>query len=128
VLKQIFLFAALFWTGVILFFCLESANNIPQIDIPYLDKVVHAIFHFVFTTLWFLYLKKKWNSSNSFRPLVFSFIFSFVFGVSIELMQAFFTTTRTADIFDVLSNVSGASLAVISIILLNTYNKIIDKI
>jgi VanZ family protein len=128
VLKQIFLFAALFWTGVILFFCLESANNIPQIAIPYLDKVVHAIFHFVFTTLWFLYFKKKWNSPNSFKPLVFSFIFSFVFGVSIELMQAFFTTTRSADVFDVLSNVSGASLAVISIILLNTYNKIIDKI
>jgi VanZ family protein len=128
VLKKIFLATALFWTGVILYFCLEDAKDIPQVSIPYIDKVIHAVFHFVFTTLWFLYFKKKLNSSNSFKPLAFSFAFSFFFGISIELMQAFFTTTRSADVLDVLANVSGATLAVIAIILLNTYNRIIDKI
>jgi VanZ family protein len=128
VLKKLFLLAALFWTGVILYFCLENAKDIPQVNILYIDKVIHAVFHFVFTTLWFLYFKKKLNSSKSFKPLAFSFIFSFIFGISIELMQAFFTTTRSADVFDVLANMTGATLAVIAIILLNTYNRIIDKI
>jgi len=128
VLKKIFLGAALFWTGVILFFCLENAKNIPQINIPYIDKVIHAIFHLVFTTLWFLYFKKKLSSSNNVKPLLWSFVFSLLFGISIELMQQYITLTRSADIIDVLANTVGAILAVVAIIVLNSYNRIIDKI
>lgn len=127
-LKKVLLFAALFWTGVISFLCLENSKNIPLIDIQFIDKIIHAIFHFVFTTLWFLYFKKKLNSSNNFRLLSFSLIGSFFFGITIELMQEIFTTTRSADLFDVLSNLSGAILAVIVIISLNKFNKIIDRI
>jgi VanZ family protein len=43
-------------------------------------------------------------------------------------MQRFFTVTRNADVYDVFANVSGATLAVIVIILVNKYNGIIDKI
>lgn len=126
--KRIFLIAALFWSGVILFFCLENANDIPQLQILYIDKAIHVIFHFVFTILWFLYLKKKLICSNNAKPLLFAVVFSFVFGILVEIMQEIFTTTRSADIFDVLSNLVGAVLASIAIILLNTYNRIIDKI
>jgi len=126
--KKIFLAAALFWTGVILFFCLENAKDIPQINIPFIDKVVHAIFHFVFTTLWFLYFKKKLSSSNIVQPLTWSFVFSLLFGISIELMQQYITLTRSADAIDVLANSLGASLAIVAILLLNSYKRIIDKI
>ena len=126
--KQVYLYTALFWTGLILYFCLKNANEIRQIDIPNFDKLIHFVFHFVFTTLWFLYLKKKLIRLNNFRLLSYSLIGSFVFGIAIELMQQYFTTTRTADIFDVLANLFGAFLAVLSIILLNRYNRLIDKI
>lgn len=126
--KLFFLLAALFWTGVILFFCLVKSSNLPTIEILYLDKAIHVFFHFVFTTLWFLFFKKKLITSNIFRPLVISFVFSFFFGVAIELMQQFFTTTRSADVLDELANLSGATLAVVAIVLLNTYNKILDRI
>jgi VanZ family protein len=128
VLKRVFLFAALFWTGVILYFCLENAKNIPQINIPYLDKFIHLGFHYGFVTLWFLYLKKKYNSTNYLYLLVFVLLASFSFGMSIELMQEYFTTTRSANLFDVLANIFGAILAAFSIILLNTYNGLINKI
>lgn len=78
--------------------------------------------------LWFLYLKKKLNSSNNVKPLVWAFVFSLVFGIAIELIQQFFTKTRTADVLDVLANATGATLACLAIILLNKYNRIIDKI
>lgn len=126
--KQFFLYAALFWTGMILYFCLENAKNIPQINVLYIDKLIHVVFHFVFTTLWFLYFKKKLASSNNLRLLSFALLGSFVFGISIELMQQYFTKTRSADVFDVLANLFGASLAVITILLLNRFNRIIDKI
>jgi glycopeptide antibiotics resistance protein len=128
VLKRIFLIAALLWTGVILFFCLENAKDIPQINIPYIDKVIHAIFHFVFTTLWFLYFKKKMSPNNNVRPLVWSFVFSLLFGIAIELMQQYITLTRNADVIDVLANTAGACLAVVAVVLLNSYNRIVDKI
>lgn len=126
--KQIYFFAALFWSGLILYFCLKNANEIKQIEIPNFDKLIHVVFHFVFTTLWFLYLKKKLVGLNNFQLLSFSLIGSFVFGIAIELMQQFFTTTRNADIFDVLANLLGAFLALLSIFLLNKYNRLIDKI
>jgi len=107
---------------------LENAKNIPQINILYIDKVIHAVFHFVFTTLWFLYFKKKLARSNNLRLLSFALLGSFVFGIIIELLQQYFTRTRIADIFDVLANLFGAFLAVITILLLNEYHRIIDKI
>lgn len=127
-LKQIFFYAALFWSGFILFSCLVPSNDIPQFNIPNLDKVIHSLFHFVFTSLWFLFFKKKLNSSNNFNPLTISFVFSIFFGMTIELMQHFFTLTRKADFFDVLANLSGATMAVITILLLNKFNGMIDKI
>ena len=127
-LKKFFLVSALFWIGVILFFCLEKASDIPQIEIPYVDKAVHSFFHFVFTVLWFLFLKKKLSSTTIIRPLVYSFVFSLFFGIAVELMQEFFTTTRRADVFDELANLSGGILAVIAIIVINKYNHIVEKI
>lgn len=129
-LKQIFLYAALFWTGIILYFCLIKASDIPYIgiDIPNLDKVVHAFLHYVFTLLWFFYFKKKIGSLKNYKLLLISLVLSFLFGIIIEFMQQFFTDTRSADVFDVLANLFGATTAVVSIIFLNKFNGIIDKI
>ena len=107
---------------------MENAKDIPKINMQNIDKVIHTILHFVFTTLWFLFLKKKLNSPNSFKPLLLAFVFSFFFGIVIELLQQFFTTTRKADVFDIVANLLGATLAVITIIFLNKYNRIVDKI
>lgn len=127
-LKRIFLYSALFWTGVILLLSLENAKNIPQINIPYLDKVIHSGFHFVFTVLWFLYLKKKYISVNNVQLLVYTLIGSFVLGIAIELMQQYFTTTRNGDVLDILANLFGAFLAAVFIIMVNAINGLIDKI
>lgn len=127
-LKRIFFCAAILWTGVILFLCLIKSNDLPQVSIQNLDKLLHAFLHFVFTFLWFLYFKKEWSSYSKYKLLGFSLIASFVFGIAIELMQQYFTTTRTADVFDVLSNLSGSVLAIISIVMLNKLNGIVDKI
>ncbi|HSN48702.1 MAG TPA: VanZ family protein [Flavobacterium sp.] len=126
--KQIFLFSAIFWTGIILFLSLENAKNIPPIDIPFLDKVIHSGFHFVFTVLWFLYLKKKYIGANKVQLLFITIIGSFVLGIAIELMQQYYTTTRNGDIFDILANLFGAFLAAVAIIMVNAINGIIDKI
>jgi VanZ family protein len=60
--------------------------------------------------------------------LTWSFVFSLLFGISIELMQQYITLTRSADVIDVLANTVGASLVVITILLLNARTRIVDKI
>lgn len=126
--KQIYLWVALFWTGIILVSCLIKSNEIPQVKIENLDKIVHAFFYYVLTMLWFFYFKKHINSYTIFKPLAISFVLSFFFGIGIEILQAFLTTTRKADVFDVFANLGGATLAVILIVLLNKFNRILDKI
>ena len=126
--KQIYFWVALFWSVLILVSCLIQSNEIPKVTIENLDKIVHTFFYFVFTTLWFFYFKNHLNSSNNFKPLAISFVLSFFYGITIELVQGYFTTTRSADVLDVLANLSGATLAIIVIVLLNKHYRITDKI
>lgn len=119
---------AVFWTGIILFFCLERASDIPQIEIPHIDKLVHAVFHFGFTSLWFLFFKKQWSDLTISKLLTISFVSSLLFGVAIEFMQQYFTISRNADVFDVFANMFGTLLAIISILFFNKFTGIVAKI
>lgn len=109
--KLFFLFSAILWTVIVLFLCLTKANNLPVITIANLDKYIHAFFHFVFTLLWILFFRTQINNANRFKPLFVSFMFSVFFGILIEFLQQQLTTTRSADKFDVLANIAGATLA-----------------
>jgi VanZ family protein len=82
-----------------------------------MDKYVHVFFHFVFTSLWILYLKSQIKNANKYSPLVISFFSSVLLGLMIEVAQELFTTTRSADLFDILANTSGAVLAVCTVLL-----------
>ncbi|WP_091083240.1 VanZ family protein [Flavobacterium gillisiae] len=116
-LKRIVFWIALLWTGVVLFLCLVQSDKIPAVNIENLDKVVHAFFHFVFTSLWILFFKTQIKDPDSYKPYIISFLFSVLFGVTIEILQGQYTTTRKEDALDVLANMVGASLAVFSVIL-----------
>lgn len=126
-LKQIVFWIALFWTGVVLFLSLVQADKIPAVNIENLDKVVHAFFHFVFTSLWILFFKTQIKDPDSYKPYVISFLFSILFGVTVEMLQGQYTTTRKEDALDVAANIVGATLAVFSIILYFK-NKRLNKI
>lgn len=108
---------ALLWTGVVLLLCLVQSDNIPAVNIENLDKIVHAFFHFVFTSLWILFFKTQIKDPDSYKPYIISFLFSVLFGVTIEILQGQYTTTRKEDALDVVANMVGASLAVFSVIL-----------
>ncbi len=110
-LKNLFFWVALCWTGVVLFFCLAPSNDIPAVNIPNLDKLVHAFFHFVFTILWFLFFKKQVKKKNQLKLLVAVVLFSFLFGIGIEILQDQFATSRSGDFLDVLANFFGAIIA-----------------
>ncbi|MNL30938.1 VanZ like family protein [compost metagenome] len=125
--KQLLLIWAIICSGIITYFCLTNSSNIPAINFPSIDKIVHFCFHFGFTVSWILFFKKelKGKQANDYKAYLISFIFSVFFGITIEILQGVLTTTRTPDVTDVLSNTIGATTAVFSAI---AFRKQIDKI
>jgi len=124
VLKKIFFWLALAWTITIAVLCLVSFKKFPSVGkIANADKYVHATFHFIFTTLWYLYLKNRNPIANYRKPLIAILMLSFFYGILIELAQHFFTATRHADVKDVLANFSGGVLAVIMLIVYEKLSK-----
>ncbi|MBW4359570.1 VanZ family protein [Flavobacterium sp. NAS39] len=120
--KYLLFLVALLWTVIVAYFCLIKSSDIPVINIPNLDKCIHVFFHFVFTFVWFLFFRKQIQTDNFQNPLLYSFILSFVFGITIEILQELVTTTRSADIFDVLANLTGALVTVFTVFICNKLN------
>jgi VanZ family protein len=120
--KLLLFLIALIWTGIVAYFCLVDSGKIPIIVIPNLDKCVHTFFHFVFTLVWFLFLRKQMQCNNVIKPLLYSFLFSLFFGIGIEFIQQLYTATRSGDFFDFVANAIGAILALFLVVLCNRFN------
>ena len=120
--KYLLFLVALLWTGIVTYFCLIKSSDIPAINIPNLDKCIHVFFHFVFTFLWILFFRKQIQTDNLKKPLLYSFMLSFVFGITIEILQELVTTTRSADLFDVVANLTGAIIAVFTVLICYKFN------
>jgi hypothetical protein len=60
--------------GVVLYLCLVQSDKLPVVTIENLDKVVHAFFHFVFTSLWILF-KTQIKHQIVINRMLFHFVF-----------------------------------------------------
>ncbi|PBJ11690.1 VanZ family protein [Flavobacterium sp. ACN6] len=125
--KQLLLVWAIICSGIITYFCLTDSSNVPAVNFPSIDKIVHFCFHFGFTISWILFFKKelKGKEADDYKAYLISFIFSVFFGITIEILQNALTATRAADVSDILANALGAFTAVFSAI---AFKKQIDKI
>lgn len=117
VLKKTIFSLAIGWTVLIAVLCLVKFTDLPSFGVSGADKYVHFTFHFVFTILWGFY---SWLKSNEKRisKIVIVLIISLCFGILIEILQETCTTTRHADIFDVLANFTGATFALVLFVLI----------
>ena len=97
------------------YLCLANFKSLPKVGISGADKYVHVTLYFVFTILWSCHLKTR--NSIGFFSLIKVVIASIIYGSLIEMAQGVFTTTRKADIMDVLANTLGSILAIVVILL-----------
>lgn len=103
--KKGLLFAALTYTLILVILCLVSSNKIPTVPkFVGIDKVFHFLAHFGLTFFWTLYFSSKYKSQNTSK----AFLISLIVGLLIEWAQSEFTSTRSADFYDVVANVLGA--------------------
>ncbi|ESU23194.1 hypothetical protein FEDK69T_13460 [Flavobacterium enshiense DK69] len=85
----------------------------PNVAVFGKDKTIHAIFYFVFSVLWFLFLTKEVPKLTFAQKAWFVLASSFLYGGIIEICQGLFTATRQADMYDVVANVSGSIVGII---------------
>jgi VanZ family protein len=115
VLKKIYPWALVLWIGTITFFCLATFKSVPLGSVSNLDKIVHAFFYLIFTILFYLSVKNSFSNTSSFKTMALSFFCAVLYGILIEIIQDKFTAIRHADIYDVLANTTGATIAVLLI-------------
>ena len=103
-LKLRFLWLAIGYAMVMLVFFLSLSSDPVTIDVelPYADKMSHALAYFVLM-LWFSQIYH-----NRFQRNMIAFVFVLM-GISIEYFQSF-DPNRTAEFLDIVANVTGLTL------------------
>jgi VanZ family protein len=108
---------------VILYLSLANVKTFEQIgffDIPYLDKFTHFGLYFFFMAV--IILEHK-NSFSNTRQIIIVALIPVFFGGIMEVMQTGFTTTRKADVLDIMFNTAGTATAVCIWLFLTPYYK-----
>ncbi|NNK11617.1 MAG: VanZ family protein [Flavobacteriaceae bacterium] len=82
-----------------------------DLEIPYLDKIVHFTFYFIAAVLGLLFYKSlNERIISNFKRILIFLAALIVYGIIIEVLQSTFTTYRSGEITDVLANSAGALL------------------
>ncbi len=98
---------------LITYLSLATLGNLGnKLQIPYKDKMVHFVFYFLFTLLWYLYKNPNYFIKKTAITIT---LFAITYGIIMELLQATLTTTRVADSIDVFANSLGAILGILAL-------------
>ena len=90
--------------------------KLPNIGVSFADKIFHTLAYVILALLWYYALIYQ-NKLNSKQALLFASVFSVFFGIVIEVFKELFTTTRQADIMDVVANTVGVLFSAFLIML-----------
>jgi VanZ family protein len=96
---------------IILYLSLANSNTIDEVTFftfPYIDKVVH--FGMYLTLMLSLLFEHRYTNSQLKGQLLMS-ILPAIYGILLEIIQKYFTETRSGDIVDALFNVIGVLVA-----------------
>ena len=92
---------------IIMYLSLTSSHtfdNVPLINIPNFDKVIH--FGMYFGLMLVIILEHRKNIKNA-QYLFLAGLIPLFYGILMEILQATLTVTRTGSIYDALANGAG---------------------
>ncbi|MEE4197630.1 MAG: VanZ family protein [Bacteroidales bacterium] len=101
---------------VIFYGSMASGENINQFSLfsfPYGDKIIHLLMYYIFTITLLASFIRAGKHTKLFQVIV-SFVGVVSYGILMEVVQYFFTQTRSAEILDVLANITGCIVALLS--------------
>lgn len=109
------LILSLLYTIFITVALLVPGTGAPKIDIPFLDKLVHIVMHAILVFVWLHYILIDDRYHFPSRIVTIALVLCFFYGIIIEALQHWFTTTRTFDLLDILANGIGDFIGLLSI-------------
>lgn len=107
---RFYLGMAVFWTILTLYLSLISARSAAKFniwDFVGTDKLAHLIFYAIFSFLWSMSMRKR-NVKKK-----YILIFSFSFGVLMEIFQLYLFNGRSFELYDIIANILGSVIGVI---------------
>ncbi len=91
------------------------SSGFGQYALPFTDKIVHIVMYFLFGSALMI---DRWQRRQlidyKLQTIVFVLLFTFVFGLSLEVVQ-WFLPYRSASGFDILANIVGTVLALVAL-------------
>ena len=114
---------SLVFSIAILYLSLKNANDLNKIqilNIPHFDKIAHFCMYFILMVLIILENRKASIIKLSLFTMA---LFPFFYGILMEFLQATFTTTRTASLYDVIFNTLGIIMSVFLWLLIQSVYK-----
>lgn len=110
---KLLLLIGIVYTVIITIAFLSPASEITDTNIPLFDKIAHMIIHSVLFFIW-LRIGVKYDTGHSVIKIVFVILIAcFTYGVSIEVLQHYFTRSRTFDAYDIVANEIGCLIGLL---------------
>jgi glycopeptide antibiotics resistance protein len=108
------LLPSLAWAIIMLVLMTIPGNSLTEfnfINFSFFDKIAHV---FVFLLLQLLLNIGFYKRNKAFKELtlLFTGIITFIYGIGLELLQAFLSTSRNADVLDIIANLLGILIAI----------------
>lgn len=103
-----------------------ESEEIPQIDIPAIDKLAHFVEYFILGVLLVRAFSNSFAKPNFIYVIIASILIAALYGASDEFHQRF-VLGRTSDIFDLLSDIIGACVGAALSLYKEKISRAVDK-
>jgi VanZ family protein len=115
---MIYLFIKQYYRSIIIGFIIlwlslsGSKSLIPgrMLSIPYVDKIGHFAMYSFFSTV-LLLDSCRWHSTRHLRYIIL--LIPLFFGALMEILQMTLTTTRKAEMLDMMANITGVASGIV---------------
>ncbi len=101
----------------------NTVSKVPSMEIPNKDKIAHFTFYFVFSIVWFNYIVKSKPNYSKIKLTIYIFTIASATGGVVEILQYFFSPTRSAEWGDVFANCLGSLFGLLLCLTLITKKK-----
>ena len=105
--KKVARFIATLWTLTIFVLCLLPGDDLPNVDIPFVDKWAHLILFGAFSIFWMA----AYPTRNP-RFLLILLALNIFVGWLVEFIQDTFTRGRFQDNWDTIADVTGGIIGI----------------
>ena len=96
---------AILWTLLVFFLCFIPGNELPDVQIPLIDKWTHVVLFAVFAFLWLSAARTK-----NFRHVLAILVAASYMGWLVEFVQGHYIPNRGQEVLDTLADILGAIL------------------